>query len=374
MAKDSRNQILDVSFEDLPNEILSKILSYFSKKKRLSISTVNQRWFQNINSQIEDIQIRRPTTTNENLEELQRFINRFRRLRSLSLDSRVGNYSELLPLKSLNLKGISIEFDVRKDLIKTKNDVVTIKRIKLEDFEDFTHFEYKPSQIIVVYVDDSEDVGGSDSEMLREEIMSLNSLRRIYISIYDEVISRQVYEAILTRPALKQIDIDAHCTLHCTLHIDNIEHEIPKNYTVEEITFDGDIFHSEKWKKLFDALPNIKRVRVVQWGKYPPYNLPEFIKVLSVFKNLESLHIAIARIEHEGPKIQDSLKIIKDNFPIKAKVVIADMDGNAKLTNVIEKEEGKLPEIVRESKRAMAIRYPLYGSSFLPKPMWKTYY
>ena len=95
--------------------------------------------------------------------------------------------------------------------------------------------------------------------------------------------------------------------------------------------------------------------------------MPEFIKVLSVFKNLESLHIAIARIEHEGPKIQDSLKIIKDNFPIKAKVVIAELDGNAKLTNVIEKEGGKLPEIVRESKRAMAIRYPLYGSSFLPK-------
>merc|ERR1719266_2481061 len=123
--------------------MLLEILSYFSKKERRSISTVNQRWFRNINSQIEDIQIRRPTTTNENLEELQRFIDRFPRLRSLSLDSRVGNYSELLPLKSLNLKGISIEFDVREDLIKTKNDVVTIKRIKLEDFEDFTHFEYK---------------------------------------------------------------------------------------------------------------------------------------------------------------------------------------------------------------------------------------
>merc|ERR1719291_512240 len=51
------------------------------------------------------------------------------------------------------------------------------------------------------------------------------------------------------------------------------------------------------------------------------------------------------------------------------------MDGNAKLTNVIEKEEGKLPEIVKESKRAMAIQYPLYGSSFLPKKhLWKTYY
>ena len=83
MAKDLNNQILDISSEDLPNEILSKILSYFSKKERLSISMVNQRWFQNINSQIEDIQIRRPTTTNENLEELQKLIDRFPRLRSL---------------------------------------------------------------------------------------------------------------------------------------------------------------------------------------------------------------------------------------------------------------------------------------------------
>jgi hypothetical protein len=83
MAKDLRNKILDVSSEDLPNEILLEILSYFSKKERLNNSMVNQRWFQNINSQIEDIQIRRPTTTNENLEELQKLIDRFLRLRSL---------------------------------------------------------------------------------------------------------------------------------------------------------------------------------------------------------------------------------------------------------------------------------------------------
>ena len=120
MAKDLRNQILGVSSEDLPDEMLSEILSYLSKKERLSISTVNKRWFQNTNSYIENIQIRRPTTTNENLEELQRFIDRFPRLKRLSLDSRVDNYSELLPLKSLSLKGISIEFDVTGNLIKSE--------------------------------------------------------------------------------------------------------------------------------------------------------------------------------------------------------------------------------------------------------------
>ena len=89
------------------------------------------------------------------------------------------------------------------------------------------------------------------------------------------------FETILTRPALKQIDIHSLTSLDF-----DIEQEFPKNYTVEEITFKlvgREIFNLEKWKKLFDALPNIKRVRVVQWGKYPPYNLPEFIKVLSVF-------------------------------------------------------------------------------------------
>jgi hypothetical protein len=63
----------------------------------------------------------------------------------------------------------------------------------------------------------------------------------------------------------------------------------------------------------------------------------------------------------------DVLNIIKDNFPIKAKVVIADLDENEKLTNVIEKEEGKPPKIVGKSKRAR--RYPLSGSSFLQKRM-----
>jgi hypothetical protein len=125
---------------------------------------------------------------------------------------------------------------------------------------------------------------------------------------------------------------------------------------------------------MFDALPNIKRVRVVKVQSYHCiYNLPVFIEILSVFKNLKSLHFAIERIEFDVKKIQDLLDIIKDNFPIKAKVVIADMDSNEKLTNVIEKEEGKLPKIVgkRKSKRARVRtrRYPLSGSSFLPKQM-----
>ena len=106
--------------DDLPNETLAKILSYLDKKKQMNVSMVNQRWFQNINCQIEDIQIRRPTNT-DNLDDLQNFINRFENLRSLSLTSKINNYSELLPLKSLDLKELSIEFDIDENLIPTKN-------------------------------------------------------------------------------------------------------------------------------------------------------------------------------------------------------------------------------------------------------------
>ena len=138
-------------FEDLPEEMLSEILSYSTNKEKLKVSLVNKRWFQNINCQIEDVQIRRPRNT-DNLGHLQNFINRFKKLRSLSLASKINNYSELLPLKSLDLKEKSIEFDVDENLIPTKNRRKNrrtyIKRIKVEDFENFARFEYKPSQAI----------------------------------------------------------------------------------------------------------------------------------------------------------------------------------------------------------------------------------
>ena len=91
-------------------------------------------------------------------------------------------------------------------------------------------------------------------------------------------------------------------------------------------------------------------------------NLPAILKMISNFKKLESLHCAIeCRIENsDGEKIQDLLNIIKD-FPIKAKVVIAEINYR-NVANLIEKEEGKPPKIVKPW-------YPLSGSSFLPKPM-----
>ena len=84
--------------------------------------------------------------------------------------------------------------------------------------------------------------------------------------------------------------------------------------------------------------------------------------MISDFKKLESLHCAIEIENSGGEKIRDLLNIIKD-FPIKAKVVIAEKNSQRNdVANLIEKEDGKPPKIVKPW-------YPLSGSSFLPKPM-----
>ena len=355
-------------FEDLPEEMLSEILSYSTNKEKLNVSLVNKRWFQNINCQIEDVQIRRPRNT-DNLGHLQNFINRFKNLRSLSLASKINNYSELLPLKSLDLKEKSIEFDVDENLIPTKNRRKNrrtyIKRIKVEDFENFARFEYKPSQVICLYFEarDTEDF-----ERVNEEIMSMNSLKRISLYSWSVSIPRGFFEAILTRPTLKQIDFKISCTNLGS----EIEQELIKNSMVEEITFrvfgarleaaGGPFFLDlKKFKALSDALPNIKRVRVVTRSDNAIENLPEILKIISDFKKLESLHCAIHGLGNSGvEKIQDLLNIIKD-FPIKTKVVIAEMKvRNDVVANLIQKEKGKPPQIYI---------CPLSGSSFLPKPM-----
>ena len=198
---DLPNEIL-FQILDLPNEILFQILSNLGKKSQMNVSLVNKRCYEASNYQIKDIRIRRPTNM-DNLQGLQNFINRFPNLRNLSLASPVGNYLELLSLKSLELKEKSIEFDIRDTLIKTKNWPTTyIRRIKVEDFENFAGFEYKPSQIIHFEVHYPEDL-----ERVKQEIKSLNSLRRIALKFRCFVmIPSGFFETILTRPALKQID------------------------------------------------------------------------------------------------------------------------------------------------------------------------
>ena len=210
---------------------------------------------------------------------------------------------------------------------------------------------------------------------VKEEIMSLNSLRRITLKSY-VMIPSGFFETLLTRPALKQIDFQTS-----TVDLDfDMEQEFTKNPMVEEITFLSDCVLNvpglKKIKKLFDALPNIKRVRVVTYdNKYYIENLLVFLKMIGDFKKLESLHFAIEGLKKfDVQKIQDLLNIVKD-FPIKAKVVIADMsdfdDWNIDLKNVIEKKEAKPPKKVKKSQS----RYPLFGSSFEPEHfMWNKFY
>ena len=346
-----------VSAEDLPNEMLSEILSYLDKKERLYISTVNQRWFQIINSQIEGLEsIRRPTTT-ENLEELQNLINRFPNIRSLSLANRINNLSELVPLKSLAFKDFSLEFDVCGCGYGSR-----VKRVKL----DFENLEYNPSQIIHYEVQ-PRSWRVAEMEEVMEEMMSLTSLKRI--RIYGSgVISRQVMDAILTRPNLRQIDFHLYTRLYgnpTLTFASNIDPEFQKNFTVEEITLgsSNNPFPYKFWKQLFNALPNTKRVRVVFYNSiHGPLNILEFLKILCDLKNLKSLHLAMSLKFYSVQQIQECCKVIA-NFPIKAKVVIADMNVR-NLSNLIEKDEGKPPKIVSSQSC-----YPLSGSSFLPKQM-----
>ena len=296
MAKKAPSQILEThgvttlvhEMKDLPipNEMMSEILSYLENKEKLNVSLVNKRWFQIINSQIEGLEsitIRRPTTT-DNLEELQNLLNRFPKLRSLSLANRINNLSELVPLKSLAFKDFSLEFGVNQSLVETINPEWTfITRVKLEDFEDFENFQSKPKAINF-----ETDVRRSNVEAVREEILSLNFVRRISIIA---IKNYRLFEAILTRPSLNQIDF----FLRSDFDLDsNIQQGFQKNVTVEVITLKArGTLALEFWKQLFDALPNTKRVEIV-FRKWLPLdalemeNMLEFLKIISDFKNLES--------------------------------------------------------------------------------------
>ena len=170
----------------------------------------------------------------------------------------------------------------------------------------------------------------------------------------------------MARPSLKQIDFQLFDDLNFGC---GIEQEFTKNPNVEELTFrflgGTNVLLLKKLQKMFDALPNIKRVRIVAYSKNNIENLPLFLKMMSDFKKLESLHCAINGLENSGvQKIQDLLNIVKD-FPIKAKVVIADLDNDDKMKNLITKEERNPPKIVKKKQS----RYSLYGSSFLPTEM-----
>ena len=132
-------------------------------------------------------------------------------------------------------------------------------------------------------------------------------------------------------PCLKQIVLDV--AFYNLTFIEDIEGESPKNLNVEKITFDLDLqrLSFKVWNKLFNALPNIKQVKVVT---YEYENLKVFLKHISVLKNLKSLNLQIyGRDDNEKfdaqnighlLEIKNCCNIIKNNFPMNSEIVIAD--------------------------------------------------
>ena len=223
-------------------------------------------------------------------------------------------------------------------------------RINLEDF----YFKYHPSQVITFEIDQSRD-----SEKLKEDIMSFNCVTKIIYSEYefggfqqDELKSAKIIESILTRKTLKQVEFDVFFDSNF-----DYGNEFPKNLTVDEITLHprSEGLSSNIWSKVFDALPNIKMVKIVTYDTNNFENLIVILRnLLRAFKYLKSLHFAWIALEDErfgSQKIQDCYNFIKENFPSKAKVIIVEYESYDRyeeevLTNLIEKEEGKPPKIV----------------------------
>ena len=361
---ENRKQIADLP---LPNEMMTKIFSYLDKKERMNISMVTKRWFAIINDQIEEILIKKPTQ--ENLDEVRNLVNRYPRLKNLELSTQMDKISDFLPLASLALKGITAEFNIteawqrenpREALIfdhdlrrhGDANPDSHIERIRI-NLEDF-YFKYQPSQVITFEIDQSRDF-----EKLQEEIMSFNCATKIIYSEYefegfqqDNLKFANIIECILTKKQLKQVEFNVFLDSNF-----DYENEFPKNLTVDEITLHPrcEDLSSNIWSKVFDALPNIKIVKIVSDDTYTFENLVVILKnLLRSFKYLKSLHIAwIAREDEKfgSQKIQDCYNFIKENFPLKAKVIIAEYESYDRyeedvLTNLIKKEEGKPPKIV----------------------------
>ena len=92
-------------------------------------------------------------------------------------------------------------------------------------------------------------------------------------------------------------------------------------------------FKPEVCKKVFDALPNLKKVKVVIFDDLE--NLSSILKNISVLKRLKSLNVTINNCgDHEKldeqklrdcREISDCCDVIKDSFPMNAEVFITDM-------------------------------------------------
>ena len=366
LHKESKDQkSSNFQSESLPNEIMVGIFSYLDKNEIMEVSMVNKRWFQVANYEIDNLLIKWPKQQNQDFENL---INRFPRLKNIDLATKITNKDSYILsfLDSFEFDG-TLEFDIDPKLIRTKNwdgirsqssrsyHSTSITRIRINLAKEKI-IEYKKSQIINFAI---EMPRPQDFESVLEEILSLDNVSKItYTAVILEGYVQQEYinfvkiiGSILSRPCLKQIDFDVLMSIDL-----DIVTAFPKNFIVEEFNFEAGL-KPEISKKLFDALPNLKKVKVVIFDNVE--NLPLILKNISVLKHLECLNVAIcSRNEDEQideQKLRDCLErsnccdVIKDSFPMNAEVFIADMDlhdDNETLTNLIIKEVGKEPDIV----------------------------
>ena len=367
--------------DDLPVEVLVKIISYLNTMEKIDIfSMVNKRWFDIASNEIEVLPIKWPQEKSQfnfwkcvsgqhlNIcREIQNLIVRFPRLKNLELATKITNKDMILPLESfLDSFGFdgTMEFDVSPDLIQTKNPATFITRIKINPKKE-NDFEYKEYQIVsldILYI-------GNQHDSVIEEILSLSKIRYAdYVRNQQEYLNFvKTIESLLSRPNLKQIVFDVR--LFKTLAMD-IEEEFQKNCSVEEITLFHDYNKLDKfWNKLFNALPNIKIAKVAIQEDFE--NLPVILKNISVLKHLKSLHLSIYRrfdAQRFGPPFGHILdiccEIIKNNFSMNSEVVIADLSPTAywsyydqrptfeyllrddDSTNLIKKQKGENPKIV----------------------------
>ena len=357
LLKESKDQNY-LQIESLPNEIMVCIFSYLDKKEIRKVSMVNKRWFQVANYEIDSLLIKWPKQQNQDFQTL---INRFPRLKNIELATKITNKDLYIRsfLDSFEFDG-TLEFDIDPNLMRTKDPgtpaYTSIKRIRINPAKKEKGLEYKESKIINVEINLPYP---QDFNLVLEEILSMDNVSKItYSAVILEGYDPQEYinfvkmiESIFSRPYLKQIDFDVLLTVDL-----DIVTAFPKNFNVEEVNFNMG-FKPEVCKKVFDALPNLKKVKVVIFDNFE--HLPLILKNISVLKNLKSLNVAICS-RHEDEKIdeqklRDCLErsnccdVIKDSFPMNAEVFIADLDlyhNDEILTNLIIKEAGKEPDIV----------------------------
>ena len=392
-----------LQIEDLPDEMMVEIFSYLNKTEKMKISMVNNRWFGIINNEIKTLLIRWPEPNNfscvvrrllgwpqEKNQDFQNLIVRFPKLKNLELATKITNEDPVPPLDSYDFDG-TMEFDINRDLIQTKNPEVTfIKRIKTKP-GNVKDFEYKEDQIMnfeinmirwyywnwytlmIHDMDDISELAYPKCDSVIEEVRSLDNVSKI--EYYEDFRQENFFlvkliRSILSRPYLKQIIFHVWYP-RCNRDYLDIEEEFPKNWNVEEITFDTWAPSFKFLEKVLDALPNIKKVEILNWWDFE--NLPVFLKNISSLKHLKSLNVAICgstnirgNDEHFDAltfrQMRDCCKIIKNNFPMNSEVVIADLScvwpnylmnrqsiiksNKQNRTNLIEKKEGENPKIV----------------------------